>query len=48
MAQMSLAEVFAKKFTELGGEIVSGQAVQPTDTDMRPDLAARRNHNGVV
>ena len=36
----SLAEVFAKKFTELGGEIVSGQAVQPTDTDMRPVLTS--------
>ena len=34
----SLAEVFAKKFKELGGEIVAGEAVQPTDTDMRPVL----------
>ena len=34
----SLAEVFAKEFKALGGEIVASEAVQPTDTDMRPVL----------
>jgi branched-chain amino acid transport system substrate-binding protein len=33
-----LATVFANRFQELGGEIVSQQAVAPTDTDMRPVL----------
>lgn len=34
----SLQAVFAKRFVELGGEIVAQQAVGPTDTDMRPVL----------
>ena len=34
----SLQAVFAKRFKELGGEIVAQEAVQPTDTDMRPVL----------
>ncbi|MCC6190019.1 MAG: branched-chain amino acid ABC transporter substrate-binding protein [Anaerolineales bacterium] len=34
----SLQQVFADRFTELGGEIVAQAAVQPTDTDMRPVL----------
>ena len=33
-----LAGVFATRFAELGGEIVSQQAVGPDDTDMRPVL----------
>jgi branched-chain amino acid transport system substrate-binding protein len=33
-----LVGVFATRFTELGGEIVSAQAVGPDDTDMRPVL----------
>jgi len=34
----SLQAVFAKRFLELGGEIVAQEAVGPTDTDMRPVL----------
>lgn len=34
----SLQAVFAKRFKELGGEIVAQEAVGPTDTDMRPVL----------
>jgi len=34
----SLQQVFVDRFKELGGEIVAQEAVQPTDTDMRPVL----------
>jgi branched-chain amino acid transport system substrate-binding protein len=34
----SLQAVFASRFQELGGQIVAQEAVQPTDTDMRPVL----------
>ena len=33
-----LAQVFAKTFKEMGGEITSMEAVSPNDTDMRPVL----------
>jgi branched-chain amino acid transport system substrate-binding protein len=33
-----LAQVFAKTFKELGGEITAMEAVSPNDTDMRPVL----------
>ncbi len=33
-----LAQVFAKKFKEMGGTITSMEAISPNDTDMRPVL----------
>ncbi len=33
-----LAQVFAKRFKELGGKVTSMEAVSPNDTDMRPVL----------